>query len=583
MLRPRPRQLLDPRPEDSAPMNRRGVRRLLTLALLAATAAVTTVSAQELVLDGAVDPARGHARIDHTVDDAPALFDEKSVAPIAELAQELSARHDWLTPDALDVLARGALRLDEAFPAAPAFMTVDGTTYKIRIEPVGADARDLDPEFDSWYVFLSPEVYDGLGENRFLAFRDGVQTVLTGRDLERLPTAGLTLAGLSSEAPQPGDLIAGTTSRIELGDFSPAALNSPRLLAAAGRAPHKNSCDGVAPSSCSQGQPICSDPNREPYFILDAINIKTKHERRGSSPEIELFPLLPEVVAVNGTNLETEAIFDGRIARDMAGRYRFLPDINTTHTFHTINNGYALFPTDMGTEWAALLVEDDKNTGKLDVNSTAETTMKVFTTAVNFQQAVKKMDDFKLLKSIKDLFDLLFNNNGDDCFEHSIAIDRALFCNDALGQPFPHVFTLDSAEWTLQGHFACIEENCAPPPPLDASVSGPSALDPWEVGTYTCTASHGAPPYTYTWHKGYGTTGPVVGGTTTSNTSHSIGLADTVDFQVTCDVTDSAGDSDSAVKGVVVEQNSTGCDPVQCNATCGGLGQCLGNDQCLCI
>ncbi|MEM8930923.1 MAG: hypothetical protein AAGE94_07100 [Acidobacteriota bacterium] len=537
-------------------------------------------------MDPGVDSDGGH-HVDHATDDPSALFDDQSVAPFAELARQLSARSDWLQPKALDLLRHSALRLDEAFPAAPAFLDVGGVTYKIRIEPFGEDARSLDPGSEPWYVFLSPEVYAGLGEDRFLAFQDGVETVLHAQDLEQLPTVGLTLAGLSgTERPQPGERVASMTSRLELGQASTAAFESRRLLAAAGdgRAAQKNACAGVAPTGCHATRPVCGT-GQEPFFVLDAIKINVKHERRGSSPEIELFPLQQDNTLSLGGNNETEAIFDGRFVDDLAGRSRYLPDINTTGTFHTISGGYALFPTNIGTEWTALLVEDDRTTGELDVNSNLATTIKVFTTGVNAYSASATMNAFKLLTASWDLMNLLFLNNGDDCFDDLIGIDNALFCNGALGQPFPSTVVLDTTEWSLRGHVACIDTSCSPsPPPLEASVSGPSALDPWEVGTYTCTASSGTPPYTYTWHKGYGSTGPVVGSHTTSATSHSIGLADTIDFQVTCDLGDSVGGSDSAVKSIVVEANSTGCDPVQCNATCGGpgLGQCLLSGECVC-
>ena len=568
----------------------------MALALLLLLGMAPSVLAQEPTLPGfwwspefsdVPATARGQQDIapsSESEGDAPALLDDLSVEGVADLARQLSARHDWLTPEVLATLRHSALRIDEIFASTPAYLAVEGQAFQIRVEPLGPRGQDLDPRTDSWFVFLTPEVYEALGEDRFLAFREGVQTVLGPADLESLPALGLTLAGLAeTDRPLPGEVVASVDSRFDLAGPGFEPRRADRMLAAGGAVGLKNACAEVAPASCSNGQPVCGLAGYSPYFVLDSVLIKVKHEARGQSPEIELYPLQPTSSSALGPGIETQVIFDGRFARDLAGRWRYLPDINTTHTYHSISNGFALFPTDVASQWAALLVEDDKSTGKLDVTETVQTVVKLFSTASSFVKSVKTMNYFKLLKASYDLVRLVLDSNGDDCFDETLAFDRSLFCAEGLGQPFPTVLTFDTDEWAFQGHFACIETSCVPPPPLEASISGPSALDPWEIGTYTCTASHGDPPYTYTWHKGYGTTGPVVGTSTTSATSHNISLADTIDFQVTCALTDDAGASDSAVKGVVVEVNSGGCDPVQCNALCGGLGECTPNDLCECI
>jgi len=73
-------------------------------------------------------------------------------------------------------------------------------------------------------------------------------------------------------------------------------------------------------------------------------------------------------------------------------------------------------------------------------------------------------------------------------------------------------------------------------PPSTVTVSGPSTRDPNQSGTWTCGATYGLPPYTYSWFKSWAGGGyQDLGGGNSKTTSHS------TSFNIGCDVTDATG------------------------------------------
>ncbi len=76
-------------------------------------------------------------------------------------------------------------------------------------------------------------------------------------------------------------------------------------------------------------------------------------------------------------------------------------------------------------------------------------------------QDIRTMDRFELIKDSFTLLDILgFLNNDDDFFQPSLGATNSLFCTNALGGPFPRIFTLSSGEWEMQGYFACVNATC---------------------------------------------------------------------------------------------------------------------------
>lgn len=69
--------------------------------------------------------------------------------------------------------------------------------------------------------------------------------------------------------------------------------------------------------------------------------------------------------------------------------------------------------------------------------------------------------------------------------------------------------------------------------PLKVTMSGPTSRQPNQSGTWTCSATAGVPPYTYTWFKTYSGGITNLGGGSSKTTSHS------TTFNIVCDVTDS--------------------------------------------
>ena len=73
-------------------------------------------------------------------------------------------------------------------------------------------------------------------------------------------------------------------------------------------------------------------------------------------------------------------------------------------------------------------------------------------------------------------------------------------------------------------------------PPSTVTVSGPSTRDPNQSGTWTCGATYGLQPYTYSWFKSWSGGGyQSLGGGSSKTASHA------TSFNIVCDVTDATG------------------------------------------
>ncbi len=303
--------------------------------------------------------------------DPPGLLTEEQLGPIAALAARLSSDRSWLLPEVLAAMARQRLRLDEIFAAAPELLVIEDAKYRIMLEKLGSGWETFNAGSDPFFVFLNHEVYDGLGEDRALAFQDGHETVIFEDDLKNSPIIGLTLAGLSpDERPRLSDSVLPLGQPIALGEIQPR-LERGLEHRFHGFTATSSCAEEVAPSACSGGVPVCS-AGYSPYFVLSGILFKTDHEGafRGK-PEIELFPVqLDTSSPAGGTNATTDFMFKGISVTDIAGRSRFLPDSNSTWTWHNVSGGLALFPLDMSNEWGMTLVEDDDEPGVMKLDKT---------------------------------------------------------------------------------------------------------------------------------------------------------------------------------------------------------------------
>lgn len=238
----------------------------------------------------------------------PSLLDEGNLFAVSELASYLSSSGDWMHQNILEKLTHRALRLDEIFADAPQVLVIEGRPYRPEIGPLGQRWLTMDPKSDPFVVFLTAKVYDRLGEGRLLGFQDGAQTVIWPSDFDTLPTLGL-------------DLIADL----------------------------RTSCHSeVGPSSCNEGKPVCSDPDSEPWYILDSV-LKVRYEAKDPSRKTELFPLRPISIASTNNSIGAEASLTGRIAQDIVGRWSFLPDI-TWNALHEVSGG-------LDQEWEKPLVD----------------------------------------------------------------------------------------------------------------------------------------------------------------------------------------------------------------------------------
>jgi hypothetical protein len=432
--------------------------------------------------------------------DAPGVLEEDRLAPVSRLAARLSREHAWLTPETLKELGKRALGLDEIFDQAPRYVSVDDATYRIKLEKVGDRWGGFVAGRDPFVVFLTHEVYDGLGDDQALGYQNGEEMILFASDFEKLPAIALTLFQLTQEdRPAASERVLDLCSQqmIALGKARATLASKPDGVTPArlGRVAKNQCAPEVAPTACNGIQLVCP-ATYQPYFVVSGLRVFENHEGCcfHGDPEIEIYPLrIDSVTGAGGQpNVTTQLVFSGRNIIDVAGRSRFLPDVDDGGGLYSMN--VALLSTNMTSQFAGLMVEDDGQAGKLETSNTNVNVSRLLDTGFQIFQDIRNMDRFELIKDAFTLIDLLgLLNNDDDLFQPSLGATNSLFCNNALGGSFPRVFTLSSSEWEMQGYFACVNANCeAPPPPVCDPASEQQC---WETGgnydwsTCTCTSS----------------------------------------------------------------------------------------------
>jgi hypothetical protein len=158
----------------------------------------------------------------------------------------------------------------------------------------------------------------------------------------------------------------------------------------------------------------------------------------------------------------------------LAGRSVYLPDVNNNNQWYTVSgDGLALFPANLSNAWVATLVENDDDTGLLELDRNRTNPIKTQFT----YDSTKQFDFFDLLKGVAQLvLTLAFQSDSDDLWIPSLEVNNSRFCSEGLGQPYPYNFFLDADEWAMQGHFACIDPTCVPPPFGGGGGGGGSCL-----------------------------------------------------------------------------------------------------------
>jgi hypothetical protein len=413
--------------------------------------------------------------------------EEERLTPLFDLASELSRDRSWLTSHVVSKLHERALWLNEVFAGAPALLNVDGTYYRLVLEKDGQWKGFA--ESSPYLVYLAPEISNRMGKDRVEGFSDGSPSILSAEDVAALPAIGISLVELpASEAKQ---ILAGSKSSgpldgqsvVELGD--PVSLGSVRSSVLDRPQPkplmfaNKAECPRqVAPSACFGGKPTCSTPGYSPYFVLDSLLVKEDHETFGS-PEIDLYPTRLDITPASGSpQTNTGLIFDGRWVSDYAGQTVYLPDVNDKNQWYAIGGGLALFKSDGGFDFGATIVDDDKDAGKLILDGAQLNTTAVLAAAGGIRTIIKTqktLDKLGWVSAIwgvyQSLKGVLVNN--DDLYVESLGVSNSLFCESAVNEAFPHTVELNTTEWALRGHFACINPSCTPappPPPVCAST-----------------------------------------------------------------------------------------------------------------
>ncbi|MFL6264418.1 MAG: hypothetical protein ACJ76Y_32415 [Thermoanaerobaculia bacterium] len=429
-------------------------------------------SAQKARLQEALGPDRSWAE---GKQDPPGVLNNAKMDSVRQTALRLSSNRGWLTTDVLKNLDKMSVRLDEIFSEAPQLVKVDNRLYRIVLEKVGPRWKDFDPRTSEYLVFLDHDTFDGYGESYALAFQNGQERKISEQDIMDTAAIGLSLKGVTPDekpAAKSTSSIVSLDQPIRMGKVRPQ-FRSTAPIDIASIVNRKDTClQETAPVSCSGGVPVCSSPNASPYFVLSSLLIKTDHEGLfKGDPEIELYPLRinPSSPYGGSTDVRTNWIFSGRTVTDLAGRSRYLPDINNTYTWYGVSGGLALFPLRMSNEWAATLVDDDDTAGKLEIDRDKANPVKT-------REALVKIYPFDLFDFLKDLANLVitlgFLNDSDDLYTQSLEVSNQTFCSEALGQYFPYTLTFDSDEWTLQGYYSCIDPTCVPPPPDSGGGGG---------------------------------------------------------------------------------------------------------------
>ncbi|HYO57832.1 hypothetical protein [Archangium sp.] len=396
------------------------------------------------------------------LDDPPGLVSLNQLSSLRALAAQLSQERSWFTSEALDFLNERDLTLEDLFSKTSGLVDIGGKSYRIALEKVGPAWKNFRPG-DTFVIYLTHEVFDGV-RDAVLAYQNGDEVLLGSAELERAPALALTF--VESKDALPDEARFQLDEPIRLGPSRPADELVRRMRPEVAPTQLNTSCGAeVAPTACSATNvPVCPS-GYSPYFVLRSLLIKTDHE--GSfkgNPEIELFPLRLDSVSTSGgnDNAITDWIFSGRSVTDLAGRSRYLPNVNQKHTWYNISNGLAIFPNDTGQEWSATLVEQDDNEGELKIKRTKINVTKLYKRVTQIVNDIREAQYFHLLRGVvRLLLDIIkIFNDGDDIYQESLGISNELFCGDGLGQPFPRIFLLESSEWAMQGYYACVNPAC---------------------------------------------------------------------------------------------------------------------------
>ncbi len=471
------------------------LRKRLMLTCLILLTSASSVRAQEVALDR--ETPSQDARLQEALmadrswadgkQDPPGILNNAKIDSVRQLALRLSSNRNWLKIDVLENLDKMGVRVNEVFAEAPEFVEVNQNLYRLVLEKVGSGWHDFNPHSSPYLIFLDHDTFDGYGESFALAFENGKERMIVEEDLEKTAAIGLSLKGITpDERPARRTGVVGIDQPIRLGKVAPRARWADWNPIDIGKiVSNKNSClPESAPTSCSGGVPVCSSPNASPYFVLSSLLIKTDHEGSFSGdPGIELYPLRVNTSSPYGgsSDVRTQWIFDGRTVTDLMGRSRYLPDVDNNYTWYPISGGLALFPSQTNNVWTATLIEDDDTKGRLKIDRNKYNPVKKRDALINFFP----FDLFDHVVStginyVNLILTLGILNDSDDLFLQSLEVSNATFCSESLGQSFPHTLTFDSSEWSLQGHFACIDPTCVPDPCAgDPCCGDPCCGDPY--------------------------------------------------------------------------------------------------------
>ena len=467
------------------------LQKRLMLTCLTLLTSASLVRAQEVVPDRASPSQKARLQEALMTDrswadgkqDPPGVLNNVQIDSVRQLALRLSSNRNWLRNDVLKTLDKMGVRVNEIFAEAPEFVEVDQNIYRLVLEKVGSGWQGFNPHSSPYLIFLDHDTFDGYGEGFALAFENGTERMIVEEDLQKIAAIGLSLKDVTpDEWPERGARVVGIDQPIRLGEVAPR-FRSTNPIDIGAIVNRKDSClPESAPTSCSGGVPVCSSPNASPYFVLSSLLIKKDHEDAFSGdPGIELYPLRlnPNSPYGGASDVRTNWIFDGRTVTDLAGRSRYLPDVDNNYTWYNISGGLALFPSLSSNEWVATLIEDDDTKGRLKIHRDKYNPFrKRDGTTIN----LFSFDFFdNWIATIGFILTLDILNDSDDLYLQSIEVSNATFCSEALGQYFPYTLTFDSSEWSLRGNFACIDPTCVP----DPCAGDPCCGDPC-CGSYCC-------------------------------------------------------------------------------------------------
>jgi len=434
--------------------------------------------------------------------DPPGVLNSHDLTAVTDLAAKLSEQRSWLTPEVLATLDERAVGLDEVFDRAPRFVSVDDALYRIKLEKVGELWDGFAGQDAPFVVFLTHEVYDGLGDDRALAYQDGEEMILYASDFEKTPAIALTFFKATQDEWVAPDVLAAAPSALEaipLGEPRPEIVFHPHVSipplmpttsAVRNLAADSHCAPEVAPTSCS-GTTIRCPVDYNPYFIVSGLRVFENHEGCcfHGDPEIEIYPLpVDSMSGVGGVNnATTPFVFSGRTIVDMAGRTRFLPDVDDGGSLYSMN--VALIPSNSTSQFVALMVEDDDDPGRLVVDNELNVgqLLDAGMVIINISRNMNRFFLFELFGALLDLIGVLPNN--DDLFQPSLGATNNLFCTNGLGGSFPRNFTMSSSEWELRGYFACVNPTCED---SGGGSGGGGGGDPTGCGLLICPEDPGS-------------------------------------------------------------------------------------------